>query len=43
MPLGSNVSKNIQELYHAKKKRKKNQIIAIAYSAAKMARKRKYG
>ena len=43
MPLSKNVSANIRELMHAKKKRKRNQIIAIAYSAAKMARKRKYG
>jgi len=38
MPLSKNVSKNIHELYHAntgkKKKRSRNQIIAIAMSAA---------
>jgi hypothetical protein len=38
MPLTKNVSANISELYHAnkgkKKKRSRNQIIAIAMSAA---------
>ena len=41
MPLGRSISRNISELYHAKKKRKKSQIIAIAYAAAK--RSKKYG
>ena len=40
MPLSKDVSANIRELMHAKKKRKKSQIIAIALSAA---RKKKYG
>ncbi len=50
MPLGKNVKKNIQELMMDKKKsgkergmngkpRKMNQILAIAYSAAKKKKK----
>ena len=35
MPLTSNVSASIKELYHAKKKRKRSQIIAIALAAAR--------
>ena len=39
MPLGNNVSENIKELSHAKRKRSRKQIIAIAYSAARKSKR----
>ena len=41
MSLGRSISRNISELYHAKKKRKRSQIIAIALAEAR--RKGGYG